>query len=158
MLQIVWILGLIIVAALQLLAARQQTRWRLFSGGKHAFRAIWAILGFGIIVIFGGVPLNVLWAGVFAVAGLVLGFFTGRMAQVKFVGSSVALKRAPYAPWALAVMYILAFVFLLFGTADLYSVGLLLVLLAVTLDDGAIVAEIMKGSAASPTSAGAAEV
>jgi hypothetical protein len=138
--------ALVIVALLQVLAAVQQMRPRYFSSGKHVMRAVWTIAVFVIIYVIGGVPVNWLWAAVLAVIGVALGYVTGRMATVGFAEGHVALKRAAFAPWVLAITYIVAYAFLLFGTADLYSVGLLLVILGVAMDDGAIVAEVLKGN------------
>jgi len=152
---IAWIVLLAIMAFFQLVAAKQQTKWRYYSTGKHAFRAVWAVLVFGVMFAVGGVPVNTIWAVVFAVVGLVLGFVTGRVCQTGTLEGKTALKRAPYAPWLLAIVYIAAFTFLFFGSALLYSIGLLLVIFGVATDVGAIVAEIMKGSkgASQPASA-----
>ena len=139
---------LLIMAILELLAARQQTRRRFYSPAKQAFRGVWAIGVFVVMLLVGGVPINILWAVVFAVVGGALGFVTGRTSEVTPVGDKVTLKRASWAPWIVAITYIVAIAFLLLGSSDLYSVGLLLVLFGVAMNDGAIVAEIMKASAA----------
>jgi hypothetical protein len=107
---------------------------------------VWTVAVFVIIYAIGGVPVNWLWGAILAVVGVALGFVTGRMARVGTAEGHVALKRAAFAPWVLAAVYIAAYVFLLFGTADLYSVGLLLVILGVSMDVGALVAEILKGN------------
>lgn len=150
---IAWIVLLVIMAFFQLVAARQQTKWRFFSAGKHVFRAVWAVIVFAVMFAISGVPVHMVWAAVFAVVGLALGFVTGRICQTGTLEGKTALKRAPYAPWMLAIVYIAAFTFLFFGSALLYSVGLLLVIFAVATDVGAIVAEIMKGNSAAKVAA-----
>ena len=74
---IAWVVLLVIMAFFQLVAARQQTKWRFFSAGKHVFRAVWAVLVFGVMFAVGGVPVSPIWAVIFAVVGLALGFVTG---------------------------------------------------------------------------------
>jgi len=128
-----------------------QIRPRPYNPVALALRAIVAVGVFAVVFMLGGVGLNWLWAGVFAVVGAGLGFLAGKTSRIEARDAERAvIRKAPWAALATALSYIVAAAALAYGTAGLFSVSLLFVLFSAMMTVGATAAEISQGAPSAP--------
>lgn len=147
-----------LVALLAVVGLIAQTRRRPYSVVALALRAVFAVVTFVVLLVMSGVGIAWLWGAVAALVGAALGFVSGKTSKVTTgeQGRPV-IKKAPWPALVSAIAYVVAMAALVYGTAGLFSVSLLLVLFATMMTVGATVAEITRGGAgtSSPDAASA---
>ncbi len=140
--------AVLVVAILAMIAFAVQVMRRPYSAAALSIRALLALAIFVALIVVGGVPLNWVWAAVFAAIGAALGFVSGRASKITTNDKGdVVIKKAPWPALVSALSYVIATAALLYGTAGMFSASLLLVLLGAMMTVGATVSEIMKGAA-----------
>lgn len=138
--------SVVLVAVLALIAFALQIRSRPYNAVALTLRAVLAVGIFAVLLVVGGVAINWLWGAVFAVVGAGLGFVSGKSSKVTATeGGRAVIKKSPWPALVSAIAYVAAMIALVYGTAGLFSVALLLVLFAAMMTVGATVAEVMKG-------------
>lgn len=135
-----------LVALLMIVSFIMQTRTRPYGAVGMVLRALAALAGPVVLIVYSHVEMNWLMVAVFSVAGAGLGFVSGRGSRFMEVGGKTKIKKSPWPALVTAIAYITAAVALLYGTAGLFSVSLLLVFMGAFMTDGATFAEIMKAS------------
>jgi hypothetical protein len=76
---------------------------------------------------------SILWMAALGVAGLVIGWFTGRMTKTVVKDGLVYAKLSPIAPWVVAVVYTAAVAALFYGSVALFSAMAVIVVFAAAL-------------------------
>jgi hypothetical protein len=106
-----------------------------------------AVVAF-LLVGMTNIALSAGWMAVLGGAGLVVGWFTGRMTKTVVKDGHVYAKLSPVAPWAIALAYTGAVAALFFGTVALFSaMGLLVVFAAALMLSQAVSATLVIQSA-----------
>ncbi len=147
---------LVVFAVLMLIALVIQLRERKFGPVTTVLRAAYAIAVFVALLVVSGLTVNWLWAAVFGVLGAGVGFLAGRTSKIRVADDGPMIKRSPWPALVTALAYAFAMVSALYGTADLFSVSMLVVLFAAMMTDGAALAEIMAGTSGKAASSATA--
>jgi hypothetical protein len=91
-----------------------------------------AVVAF-VFVWMTSIALNIIWMAAIGVAGLVLGWFTGRMTKAVVKDGRVYARLSPIAPWVVAVVYTTAVATLFYGSVALFSAMAVLAVFAAAL-------------------------
>ena len=144
---------LIVVAVLVLWGAVRASRLRVFAPWRASVQVVLAVAAFAVLSGFAGAAYSPLWAVVFAVLGVVAGFFAGRGERVSLRGGQVCVKRSALVAWVWAVAMLLVAVTLLFGSSFLFAVAMLVLALAVGMVAGQVAGEFtaVRGTASRAT-------
>lgn len=145
------IVAVTLTAVLALVGFFMQKREHAFGRIALWIRAGAAVAVFVLMYLVGGVPINWMWAAVFAVVGAGLGYLSGRGSKIR-VGDkgTPVIKRSPWPFLVSAISYVFAAAMVVFGTGGLFSVSLLVVLLGAMMQVGATVAETMQSQPTAP--------
>jgi hypothetical protein len=122
------VVGLLLVIAASLQGKPRRVRsWALLMvallDAAVAFVLIWMT----------NTAFSVSWMAALGVAGLVLGWFTGRMTKTVVKNRLVYAKLSPIAPWTIAIIYTAAVAALFYGSVALFSAMAVLVVFAAAL-------------------------
>lgn len=113
-----------IVAALMLGRRRKYAPWR---------DVVFAVAAPVLVIIMawqGGIDFSYVWAAVLGIAGVAAGYFAGRGSRFSVEEGRLKLRRSPVGPWLWAVAAIVGAATLLFGTAYLFALAMLLLVFA----------------------------
>lgn len=140
-----------LISLLAIVALVMQTKERAFGRMSLWIKTDVAVIGFVVMYVIAGIPISWLWAGVFGVTGLGLGYLSGRTSTIRLTESGkLAIKRAIWPFLVSAISYILAAAMVVWGTGGLFSVSLLIVLMGAMMQVGATVSETMQSQPTAP--------
>ena len=136
--------ALVVVVLLALVMAIRMSRRRRFGTARDVSFALGALAAFGGVVYVADPSFSVVWAAALAVVGAAAGYLSGRLSRFWTADGRIYIRRSPLAPWLWAISAALVMMTLLFGTAYLFALAMLLQAFAMGVVVGQVAAEIVR--------------